>query len=50
MLLTILVILLVLALVGGFGYDSGRYRTHGLGLGGTLLVILLVLWLLGAFR
>ena len=49
MLLIILIVLLVLVLFGGLGYNGGTYRNQGLGLVGVILVIILILWLVGAF-
>ncbi len=52
MLLTILVVILVLALLGGlptWPWMSGRsYGYYPSGILGTILLIVLVLWLLGA--
>lgn len=50
MLMLILVVLIVLALVGGLGYGDGAYRAPGLGIGGILLAVLLVLLFTGALR
>ncbi len=41
----ILIVLLVVVLLGAFGYGGGAYRTPGIGLGGILLIILLILLL-----
>ena len=41
----LLVVLLVVVLVGAFGYGGGSYRSPGIGLGGVLLIILLILLL-----
>ena len=41
----ILIVLLVVVLLGAFGYGGGSYRTPGIGLGGVLLIILLILLL-----
>ncbi len=41
----VLVVLLVLVVLGAFGYRGGSYRTPGIGLGGILLIILLILLL-----
>jgi hypothetical protein len=43
MLVTLLIVLIVLALIGGVGWPS--YRGPGLGLGGILLIVLLVILL-----
>lgn len=49
MLLTILVILLILALLGG-GWGHGRYGYVGWSPAGLLIIILLVLLLTGSLR
>lgn len=49
MLLAILLILLVIALVGGLGYNHGAYRDPGLRIVGVIILVILVLFLAGAF-
>ena len=46
----LLIVLIVLAVGGGVGYNGGAYRSGGLGLGGLLLIILLILFLTGAIH
>lgn len=41
----LLIVLIIAALVGGFGYGGGTYRTPGIGLGTILLIVLLILLL-----
>jgi hypothetical protein len=43
----LLIILIILALGGAFGYNGGAYRGPGIGVGGILLIILLLLLLTG---
>ena len=41
----VLIVLLVVVLLGAFGYGGGTYRTPGIGVGGILLILLLILLL-----
>lgn len=50
MLITILVVLLVLALIGGVPVYNRWGVSGGAGWVGTLLVVLLILWIVGALR
>ncbi len=39
----LLIVLILMAFGGGFGYNKGTYRTPGISLGTILLIILLVM-------
>lgn len=41
----ILIVLIIAALVGAFGYGGGAYRAPGIGIGTILLIVLLILLL-----
>jgi hypothetical protein len=44
---TVLIVLLVLALFGGYGVGPGPYRTGGISLAGLFLLILILLLIFG---